>query len=224
MTIFREGHVSGFLHQPEGIDDRAPVERSLVLTHGAGGNCKAPLLVLLADAFCAAGYRVLRCDMAFRQRKAFGPPSPATGGDDRASLREAVAAMRKIGGGKVMLGGHSYGGRQATMLASETPGLVEGLLLMSYPLHPPGKPDRPRTAHLPALRTPSLFLQGTRDPFGTIEEMRTALQMIPAKTELITVEGAGHDLNRDKFKLVEAVIATLNSLCSDPGPTARPSA
>ena len=91
VTVFREGSVHGFLHTPE-----APGQLGVVLTHGAGGNCKAPLLVLLADAFCAAGYSVLRCDMAFRQHKPFGPPSPATSGSDRASLREAVAAIRKI--------------------------------------------------------------------------------------------------------------------------------
>lgn len=207
VTVFREGSVHGFLHSPE-----VPARAGLVLTHGAGGNCKAPLLVLLADAFCAAGYRVLRCDMAFRQRKPFGPPSPATSGADRASLRDAIAAMRKIAGDAVILGGHSYGGRQSTMLASEEPGLVEALLLMSYPLHPPGKPGQPRTAHFPALRTPALFVHGTKDPFGTIEELTEAIRTIPAKTDLVTVPGAGHDLNRGKFDLAGTVIAKLRAL------------
>jgi predicted alpha/beta-hydrolase family hydrolase len=184
----------------------------LVLTHGAGGNSKAPLLVLLADAFCAAGFTVLRCDMAFRQHKPFGPPSPATSASDRASLREAVAAMRKMVSGPVILGGHSYGGRQSTMLAAEEPGLVEGLLLLSYPLHPPGKPAQPRTAHFPSLRTPALFVHGTKDPFGTIEELTEALKLIPAETELIAVPGAGHDLNRAKFGLTDSVIASLRAL------------
>lgn len=206
MTVFREGSVHGFLHKPD-----APGSRGLVLTHGAGGNCKAPLLVALADTFCNAGYAVLRCDMAFRQHKPFGPPSPATSGQDRASLRDAVAAIRKIAGGTVLLGGHSYGGRQATMLASEQPDLVEALLLLSYPLHPPGKPGQPRTAHFPALHTPALFVHGTKDPFGTIDEVREALRMIPAKTELVTIEGAGHDLNRGKFDLasLETILTTL---------------
>jgi predicted alpha/beta-hydrolase family hydrolase len=207
VTVFREGSVHGFLHKPEVGSDRG-----LVLTHGAGGNCKAALLVLLTDAFCGAGYFVLRCDMAFRQHKPFGPPSPATSGNDRASLREAVAAMRKIVSGTVILGGHSYGGRQSTMLAAEEPGLVEALLLMSYPLHPPGKPGQPRTAHFPALRTPALFAHGTKDPFGTIEELTEALKMIPAKTGLIAVEGAGHDLSRGKFDLGNAVIENLRPL------------
>src|SRR5579863_10305821 len=109
VTLFREGSVQGFLHKPDQLE--AAGERGLVLTHGAGGNCKAPLLVLLADAFCAAGYFVLRCDMAFRLHKPFGPPSPATSAGDRASLKAAVGAMRKMVNGPVILGGHSYGGR-----------------------------------------------------------------------------------------------------------------
>jgi predicted alpha/beta-hydrolase family hydrolase len=80
------------------------------------------------------------------------------------------------------------------MLCAEEPDLVEGLLLLSYPLHPPRKPDQLRTQHLPNLRTPSLFIEGTRDPFGSIEEIEAAIRIIPARTELQRIEGAGHDL------------------------------
>ncbi len=184
----------------------------MVLTHGAGGNSNAPMLIALAEAFGAAGYCVLRCDMAFRQHKPFGPPSPATSANDRASLREAVTRMRKLVTGAVMLGGHSYGGRQSTMLAAEDPSLVEGLLLCSYPLHPPGKPGQPRTAHFPSLQTTALFVHGTSDPFGTVDEITAALRMIPAKTELAVVEGAGHDLRRGKFDVNERVVSKLRAL------------
>jgi hypothetical protein len=102
--------------------------------------------------------------------------------------------MRKRVAGRIFLGGHSYGGRQATMLCAADPGLVSGLLLLSYPLHPPRKPEQLRTQHFPQLRNPNLFVHGTRDAFGSIEELTRALQLIPAKTELMTVEGAGHDL------------------------------
>jgi predicted alpha/beta-hydrolase family hydrolase len=102
--------------------------------------------------------------------------------------------LRKNVAGRIFLGGHSYGGRQATMLCAVEPNLVSGLLLLSYPLHPPRKPEQLRIQHLPNLRMPSLFVHGTRDPFGSLEEMTKALQLIPAKTELMKVEGAGHDL------------------------------
>jgi predicted alpha/beta-hydrolase family hydrolase len=94
----------------------------------------------------------------------------------------------------IFLGGHSYGGRQSSMLCAEEPELVSGLLLLSYPLHPPRRPEQQRTQHLPDLHTPTLFVHGSRDPFGTTEELERALKMIPARTKLITIEGAGHDL------------------------------
>jgi hypothetical protein len=196
MDAFVESSVRGFLHRPEKAGGPG-----LVLTHGAGGNCDAPLLVAVAKAFCAAGWFVLRCDLPFRQRRRFGPPSPATGAQDREGLRDAVAELRKLTSGQVLLSGHSYGGRQATMLAAESPGLTEALLLFSYPLHPPGKPAQLRTAHFPSLRTPALFVHGTRDPFGSVEELRAAIQLIPARAEVFVVEGAGHDLMRGKFDI-----------------------
>jgi predicted alpha/beta-hydrolase family hydrolase len=96
--------------------------------------------------------------------------------------------------GRLFLGGHSYGGRQSSMLCAEERNLVTALLLLSYPLHPPRKPEQQRTQHLPDLHTPALFVSGTRDPFGTTDELKQALKMIPAKTKLVAVEGAGHDL------------------------------
>jgi len=181
--------VRGFLHSPAN-----PKGDALILLHGAGGNCTAPLLIALSEAFAANGYSVLRCDLPFRQERNSGPPFPGNAERDRAGLRNAVAATRKSVMGRIFLGGHSYGGRQATILCASEPELVSGLLLLSYPLHPPRRPEQFRTQHLPNLRTPSVFVHGTRDPFGSAEEMTNALQLIPAKTELMTVEGAGHDL------------------------------
>jgi hypothetical protein len=87
------------------------------------------------------------------------------------------------------------------MLAAEQPGIADSLLLLSYPLHPPNRPDQLRTGHFPGLRTPARFVHGTKDPFGSPEELREAMALIPAPTELIVVEGAGHDLARGKFEL-----------------------
>jgi predicted alpha/beta-hydrolase family hydrolase len=173
----------------------------MVLTHGAGGNCSAPLLVAAANAFSERGLHVLRCDLPFRQRRPTGPPSPATAAQDRDGLRCAVAAMRRIAAGKVLLGGQSYGGRQATILAAEEPSLVDGLLLFSYPLHPPGKPAQLRTEHFPRIRIPAVFVHGTADPFGSIGEVDNAIAAIAAPVKLLRVEGAGHDLKRGRFDL-----------------------
>lgn len=179
----------GFLHRGTSGD-------GLVLTHGAGSNAGAPLLVALAEVFAVKGISVLRCDLPFRQARPHGPPSQAAAPRDREGLRRAVAALRKLVPGRVFLGGQSYGGRQATMAAAEDPALADALLLLSYPLHAPQRPGAPRTAHFPSLRTPALFVHGSRDPFGSIEELRDALTLIPARTELLPVEGAGHDLSK----------------------------
>jgi hypothetical protein len=88
---------------------------------------------------------------------------------------------------------------------------VSALLLLSYPLHPPRKPEQQRTQHLPDLRTPTLFVHGTRDPFGTIAELEQALKMIPAKTKLLTIEGAGHDLGFKGKSKSEALPAAVLS-------------
>lgn len=165
----------------------------LVLTHGAGGNAEVPLLVAVAEAFAARGVAVLRCDLPFRQARARGGPSPAGAGRDRAGLRAAVAVLGDRVGGRLFLGGHSYGGRQASMLVAEDPALVAGLLLQSYPVHPPGKPHDLRTAHLPRLRVPTLFVHGTSDPFADADDIAAARALIPARTAAVSLS-AGHDL------------------------------
>jgi hypothetical protein len=93
------------------------------------------------------------------------------------------------------------------MLAAEDAEIAAGLLLFSYPLHPPGKPDQMRTAHFPSLRTPAVFVHGDADPFGSPGEMHAALELIPAATRLILIERAGHDLRRGKFDLAPAIVA-----------------
>jgi uncharacterized protein len=206
VETFAADGVRGVLHRRDGS-----AVRGLVLTHGAGGNCAAPLLVAVASTFCAAGFLVLRCDLPFRQRRPKGPPSPSTAAADREGLRLAVAALQALGPQRVVLGGQSYGGRQATMLAADQPGLVEPLLLFSYPLHPPGKPERLRTEHFPRLYLPCVFVQGSADPFGSISEMRNAIAQIPGVTELIAIDGAGHDLKRGKFDLERVLSATLHA-------------
>jgi predicted alpha/beta-hydrolase family hydrolase len=188
--------VRGFLHEPA-----EPGSAGLVLTHGAGSDCTAPLLVAVASAFGAAGFIVLRCDLAFRRKRPKGPPSPAPGAADRAGLRDALAVLRERVAGSVYLGGHSYGGRQASMLAAEAPDIAAALLLLSYPLHPPNKAAQLRTQHFPQLRVPALFVSGTADGFGTIAELQAAVKVIPAPTRLIAIEGGGHDLKRGRFDI-----------------------
>ena len=176
----------------------APGGDGIVLTHGASSNARAPLLVALADAFGARGLTVFRYDLPFRQARPTGPAAPGGAARDREGLRGAVEAVRASAPGRVFLGGHSYGGRQASILAAGQPGLADALLLLSYPLHPPGRAGEPRTAHFPGLRTPALFVHGSADPFGALDELESARGLIPAQTALLPIEGAGHDLLRGR--------------------------
>jgi predicted alpha/beta-hydrolase family hydrolase len=178
--------VRGFLHTAAGAD-------GLVLTHGAGGNAEAPLLVAVAEAFAARGVAVLRCDLPYRQARAGGPPSPSGAPRDREGLEAALGVLRRRVRGRLFLGGHSYGGRQASLLVAEHPDLASALLLQSYPLHPPGKPRDVRSKHLPGLRVPTLFVHGTKDPLATPDELEAARALVPGPTALLRVDG-GHDL------------------------------
>ena len=194
ITELNEGGVRGFLHWPD-----APTGEGLVLTHGAGSNCAAPLLVEIAQAACTAGITVLRCDLPFRQRRAYGPPLPAGAETDRAGLHNAAATLRGMVRGPVFMGGHSYGGRQASMLAAEEYGVAAALLLLSYPLHPPDKPADLRTLHFPALRTPALFIHGTKDKFATPAELAQAVTAIPGPVRIMLLEGAAHEIGRGRI-------------------------
>lgn len=190
--------VRGYLHLPTDSGGDC-----LVLTHGAGANCDSPVLVALADAFCASGVAVLRCDLPFRQMRTHGPPPRGSAERDQQGLRAAIVSMQRQVSGRIFLGGHSYGGRQASMLCAAEPGLVDRLLLLSYPLHPPQRPSELRTGHFPDIKTPALFVHGTRDKFGSIDDLVTALKLIPARTELLPITGSGHELvtkrNRDEM-------------------------
>jgi uncharacterized protein len=204
--------VRGHLHRAS-----VPGVGALVLAHGAGGDSGAPLLVAVARAAAAEGYHALRCDLPYRQARPDGPPSPAGAARDRASLEAAAEAARRLGAGRLVLGGLSYGGRQATMLAAEKPTVADALLLLSYPLHPPGRPDHLRTEHFPRLRTPAVFVHGSRDPFGSPAEMRDALALVPVLTALIVIDGAGHDLSGSRGRTAtdtrrEVAMAALGAL------------
>jgi uncharacterized protein len=190
---FRRDSVYGFLHRPA-----VPGEDGIVLTHGAGSNCRAPLLVALAEEFAGKGLTVLRCDLPFRQARPSGPPPRGSAERDQQGLKAAVACMRELVPGHVHLGGHSYGGRQSSMLAAEEPGLVTSLLLLAYPLHPPERPQELRTAHFLRLQTPALFVHGVRDGFATSGELVEALALIPARTAVLSVPAAGHELRSQK--------------------------
>jgi predicted alpha/beta-hydrolase family hydrolase len=197
-----EQGVRGWLHVASGATD------GLVLTHGAGANCRSPLLRVLAAALCEAGVTVLRYDLPFRQERPKGPPLRSAE-RDRQGIALAVEWMRRKVAGGVFAGGHSYGGRQTSMIAAERPELTAGLLLLSYPLHPPQAPQQMRTGHFPKLQTPSLFVRGRRDGFATEDELIAAMKLIPAATRVVEIAGAGHELlSKKNEEFVKQAVVT----------------
>jgi uncharacterized protein len=179
--------IAGIAHEPDG----KPVG-AVALTHGAGGSRESPLLIRLCDEWASRGFVAVRYDLPYRRRRPKGPPS-GSAASDQAGIVEAVEFVRTLADGPVIAGGHSYGGRMTSMAVAD--GLaVAALTLFSYPLHPPGKPERARTEHLPHIAAPTVFTHGTADPFGTLDELRGAVALIPAPTTIVEITGARHDL------------------------------
>ena len=193
--------VTGFIHYPATLSGDA-----IILAHSAGTNCESPLLVALAVAFSFGGFTVLRCDLPFRQLRPKGRPLGTFAARDQAGLKRAVELVKGRISKRVYLGGHAYGGHQASLLAASESSLVSGLLLLSYPLHPPQQPTQLRTFHFPSLRTPALFVQASRDPFGTPQEVGEALAMLTTRAKLLVVKNARQDLltesNRSSLPLM----------------------
>jgi predicted alpha/beta-hydrolase family hydrolase len=142
---------------------------TLVLAHGAGAPMDSPFMDTIADGLGKGGIHVVRFEFPYmaRRRKEGRGGAPDREPALLARWREVVAALG--GGSGLFIGGKSLGGRMASLVADELG--VRGLVCLGYPFHPPGKPERTRTTHLGAIRTPTLIVQGERDPFGTVDEV-----------------------------------------------------
>jgi len=199
--------IAGIAHEPEG-----KTEGTILLTHGAGGSRESPLLQRICDEWAARGWLAIRYNLPYRRRRPKGPPSNSAA-SDQTGIVEAVAMARTLTRGPVLAGGHSYGGRMTSMAVADGAAKVDALTLFSYPLHPPGKPERARTEHLPRISVPTVFTHGTADPFGSIEELRAAAALISATTEVVEITGARHDLGSKSLNVPAlAVDAALRSL------------
>jgi uncharacterized protein len=199
--------IAGITHEPEGTPAGV-----VMLTHGAGGSRESPLLIRICDEWAARGWLAVRYNLPYRRRRPKGPPSGSAGGD-RDGIVDALTLARSLADGPVIAGGHSYGGRQTSMVVVENADLADLLTPFSYPLHPPGKPDRLRTEHFSAITIPTVFTHGTADPFGTIDELREAATLIPSPVAIVEVTGARHDLGSKKLDVPAlAIDAALSAL------------
>ena len=173
----------------------AKVDTLLVLAHGAGAGMATPFMETIASLLAERGVAVLRFEFAYMRLRGEGIRRPTPRAD---TLKEeylgAVAAAGKPK--RLIIGGKSMGGRVASMIADDLfdAGRIAGLVCLGYPFHPPKKPEQLRTAHLEGLRCPTLIVQGTRDPFGTREEVG-GYHLSPA-IEIAWIEDGDHDLKQ----------------------------
>ncbi len=180
------------------FDGPADSETMLLIAHGAGGPMDSKSMTAAATALARAGFRVARFEFAYMAARRAGSgrkPPPRV----EKLIPEYLAAIDALSAeGQLVIGGKSMGGRVASMVADEclAAGKIRGLLCLGYPFHPPAKPHQLRTGHLAGLRTPALIAQGTRDEFGTREEVST--YELSSAIELLWLDDGDHDLKPRK--------------------------
>jgi predicted alpha/beta-hydrolase family hydrolase len=182
----------------------------LVLTPGASAGRDQPSLVAI-DAALSPGVRVERIDFPYHLAGRRAPDRPPVLIATVVAAADALAADLGVDATRIALGGRSMGGRMCSMAVAE--GLpAAGLVLISYPLHPPGKPDRPRTEHLGSLDVPCLFVSGTRDAFGSPDELEAATAAIPGNVTHIWIDGGNHGLTGKDAQVASTVRSWVSAL------------
>ena len=164
-----------------------------VFAHGAGAGQHHPFMAGVSKALAARGIDVVTFDFPYKRLQKSAPDRPPV---LEQSFREVVAAARRWSKAtRLFIGGKSMGGRIATHLAAQSLESLSGVVCFGYPLHPPGKPEQLRIAHLPSITVPVLVIQGERDAFGTPDELRPHLQAMPAEVTLHVIERGDHSLS-----------------------------
>ena len=185
-----DGEETSALYEPANGNQRAV----FVAAHGAGGNMMDRSMAAVAAMMRGHGFGVVRFNFLYKEKKSGRPdPMPKL---MRTFTAVVDRARAELGSelNRLVIGGRSMGGRAGSMLAAEG-FAANGLLLLAYPLHPPGKPEQLRDAHLPRLTMPVLCFNGTRDPFCTPDIMRRVLATLRTRWEMHWLEGADHSFH-----------------------------
>jgi predicted alpha/beta-hydrolase family hydrolase len=183
----------------------------LILTPGASAGRDQPSLVAIDTALGSSAVQVERIDFPYHLAGRRAPDRPPVLISTIVEAAQTLATELDVAPTRVALGGRSMGGRMCSMAVAE--GLpAAALVLISYPLHPPGKPDRPRTEHLGSLRVPCLFVSGTRDSFGTPAELEAATASIPGPVTHVWIEGGDHGLRGKDAAVTNAVVSWITGL------------
>jgi uncharacterized protein len=168
---------------------------TLILGHGAGAPQRSAFMVTFANELAQRGIDTVTFNFLYTKHKRRLPDR-----NDRLEqcYRAVIDTVRERGVQRLAIGGKSMGGRIASQVAARAPLDLAGLVFFGYPLHPPGKPEQLRSKHLPAIRAPMLFVQGSRDTFGTPDELRPILHELTVPTELFEIEGGDHSFKVTK--------------------------
>jgi len=171
---------------------------SLILGHGAGANQLSGFMRLFAAGLAERGLDVVTFNFLYtEQGRKIPDPAPRLESCYRAVI-DAVVKHKKLKGNRLVIGGKSMGGRIASQVAASQPADIDGLVFLGYPLHPPGRPDKLRSEHLPKIKAPMLFVQGSRDAFGTKQEIEALIKKLKLPAELYSNEGGDHSLKAPK--------------------------
>jgi uncharacterized protein len=162
---------------------------TLILGHGAGADQRSSFMVSFATALAARGIETVTFNFLYMEQ---GRRLPDSKDKLEACYRAVIDKVARRNPGWLAIGGKSMGGRIASQVAAGEAPDVAGLVLLGYPLHPPGKPDQLRAKHLSSIKAPMLFVQGARDTFGTPDELRPILAKLTAPAELFEVAGGDH--------------------------------
>src|SRR5712671_6716914 len=171
---------------------------TLVLGHGAGADQLSGFMVMTAAGLAARGCDVMTFNFIYKERGRGIPDPKARLESCYQAVIKTAQTNRKLKKNRLVIGGKSMGGRIASQVASVTPDGIAGLVFLGYPLHPPGRPDKLRDAHLPQIKAPMLFVQGSRDAFGTADELRATIKKHHLPATLHVVESGDHSLKVPK--------------------------
>ena len=195
ITLNESDGVTGLVYEASRRERRG---FTLLLGHGAGADQTSPFMVSFATGLAARGVDTITFNFLYTEQ---GRRAPDTNNKLEACYRAAIDAargLRKVQANRLLIGGKSLGGRIASQVAAAGMNDLAGLVFLGYPLHAPGKPDQPRTAHLPQIQAPLLFVQGTRDPFGTPAELRSVIKQLKLRATIHEVAGGDHSFTVPK--------------------------
>jgi predicted alpha/beta-hydrolase family hydrolase len=171
---------------------------TVILGHGAGANQLSGFMVMMARGLAARGLDVITFNFVYKEQGRSIPDPKARLENCYQAVIKTAQTNRKLKQNRLIIGGKSMGGRIASQVAAVAPDGIAGLVFLGYPLHPPGRPDKLRDAHLKDIHAPMLFAQGARDTFGTAEEIRDVIKRLRLPATLYPIEGGDHSFKVPK--------------------------